>query len=196
MAKIKIHLRPCPYYEEFASDILANRDYRLMSLGEKGLLWQIRNECWVNGGVPSNIVELAKVLGCEQSQLDENLTPRVLNFLAKSGDSWTCPELDEQRENFMARREERVRSGSKGGTATQRKLRAPRLEVTAELQGQLETHLELVNRDEMNGFDKDRKELVGKELSHSELQDFVKEMEAEERTSSYKLQSREDKRQS
>ena len=37
MTTIKTSDRPAPAYQEFASDILANRSFRAMSLAERGL---------------------------------------------------------------------------------------------------------------------------------------------------------------
>ena len=63
MSTHKARKRPAPAYQEYASDILANRSYRAMTLAERGLWDTIRKECWVNGSVSSSKPELAKYLG-------------------------------------------------------------------------------------------------------------------------------------
>ena len=53
--------RPPPAFQEYASDTLANIEFRLLSLPERGLRATMRLECWVNVYVPANPQELAKI---------------------------------------------------------------------------------------------------------------------------------------
>ena len=69
MATDKNTNRAAPAYQEYASDILANRSYRAMTLAERGLWDTIRKECWVNGSVPSSKPELAKYLGVRRQRV-------------------------------------------------------------------------------------------------------------------------------
>ena len=66
--------RDAPAYQEYASDWLANRKWRLMSLGERGLLDTMRKECWVNRSVPSNIEEIAKIFNLQEDEVSKCLT--------------------------------------------------------------------------------------------------------------------------
>ena len=59
--------RDAPAYQGYASDWLANRKWRLMSLGERGLLDTMRKECWVNRSVPSNVEEIAKIFNLQEA---------------------------------------------------------------------------------------------------------------------------------
>ena len=69
-----IQKRRAPAYQEYAADMLANMQYRMMSLEEKGLLHLLRNECWVNDQIPAKIEELAPYLGIEITKLTVSLT--------------------------------------------------------------------------------------------------------------------------
>ena len=72
--------RDLPAYLEYASDILSNVNYRLMSLAERGLWDTMRKECWVNHFVPSHASDMAKILHIPEVEIHENLTNRVLSF--------------------------------------------------------------------------------------------------------------------
>jgi hypothetical protein len=44
-------LKPQPYYPNYSANLIANNHYRLMSLEERGLLWTMYNDYWVNHGL-------------------------------------------------------------------------------------------------------------------------------------------------
>lgn len=111
--------RPAPAYQEYASDILANRSYRSMSLDERGLWDTIRKECWVNGSVPSSKTELAKYLGLPQDKLDAALTPNLMRWFKVQNSDLTSPELDAYRLEVEDRRRRMAEGGRSGGRKTQ-----------------------------------------------------------------------------
>ena len=45
--------RNAPAYQEYASDMLASVDYRMLTLAQRGLLWSLRLELWVNKKLPA-----------------------------------------------------------------------------------------------------------------------------------------------
>lgn len=47
-----------PAYQEYAADMLSNRHFRMMTLQQRGLLYTLRLECWVNGSVPCDLTSL------------------------------------------------------------------------------------------------------------------------------------------
>ena len=61
--------RPPPAFQEYASDTLANIEFRLLSLPERGLRATMRLECWVNIYVPANPQELAIILNLNISDI-------------------------------------------------------------------------------------------------------------------------------
>lgn len=80
-------IRPAPAYQEYASDILANANYKMMSFAERGLLDTMRKECWVNHSIPSDKSELALYLRCPQEEIYTFLTNRVASFLKSKMES-------------------------------------------------------------------------------------------------------------
>ena len=62
-------MKPVPYFPLYAANIIASRPYRLMSSVEKGLWISITMECWVNGGVPADAGEMAKILGVPEAEI-------------------------------------------------------------------------------------------------------------------------------
>ena len=179
----KPNLRPAPCYQEYASDILANREFRLMGFAERGLLWHMRLECWVNKSLPINVDDLAKTLGMKSEDVLNSLSPRVLKFFKQNNGEFHCPELEAYRENCLARREKLSVSGQKGGQSTQRKQR----QAKATLEGSLKP----LSRDEKNRDEKRGEELTKEEIS-SEHKEWVAAYESGTpiATSSYLMQSR------
>lgn len=152
----KPNLRPAPAFQEYASDFLAKREFRMMSLPERGLLMTMRFECWVNKFVPSDRSELAVMFGISDQDVQAYLTPRVLSFFKKVGTDLICIELEAYRENREATHNAQSKGGQKGGKATQEKNR----QAKANLEGKLEAKVKLLSRDEMS-----RDELRGEELT-------------------------------
>lgn len=55
--------RDAPAYQEYAAALLARLPFRTMTLQDRGLLYTMRLECWVNVRLPNDHNSLAKVLG-------------------------------------------------------------------------------------------------------------------------------------
>lgn len=102
--------RQPPAYQEYAATMLANMTYRLMSLAERGLMDTIRRECWVNGGLPANPGPLAKVLHCDQAEVEAAL-PAVMSFFAVECGLIVCPELEDYRTHLAVAREKQAAGG-------------------------------------------------------------------------------------
>ena len=77
--------RDAPAFQEYAASMMARRDYRLLSLEARGLLYTVRLECWVNFSLPSAPDQLAKVLGFEVQQVERAL-PELRPFIVIDGD--------------------------------------------------------------------------------------------------------------
>jgi uncharacterized protein YdaU (DUF1376 family) len=104
--------RDAPAYQEFAASMIARLEYREMSLGERGLLYTLRNECWVNRRLPSDPARLARVLSYTVEEIRTTL-PRVMQFFKVQGESLICPELEDYRHYQDARRERMSEGGKK-----------------------------------------------------------------------------------
>jgi hypothetical protein len=110
--------RKPPAYQEYAANMLANRDFRIMSLAERGLFYTLRLECWQNGSVPCAITVLAKCLGCDIAEIETLLTERVKSFFNEEDGSLFCTELDDYRKYLQDKREKQQKGGEKGAAIT------------------------------------------------------------------------------
>lgn len=145
--------RPLPYFQCFASDWIAAEDYALMSVAERGLLFSMLNAAWVNGSVPTSQTSLARIVQLDEQAVVEALTKRVLKWFAASTDDTSrlvCPELERQRAESIAFRENRAKAGQKGGQVTQSRNRARVIESSqASSTASSSAKATEMNRDEM-----------------------------------------------
>jgi hypothetical protein len=156
----KPFLRPAPAYQEYASDVLADQRYRLMSLAERGLWDTLRKECWVNHKIPSNVSDLAKFLGLDERTLNSLLTERLLSFFQIVDGCLVCPELIAYRDVVEDRRKRQSIGGATGGRRTQTNSRS--------LKASLEAKVKPLSRDESIRSEPIRGELSMKDEIDSE----------------------------
>lgn len=116
--------RDAPAYQEYAATMLARRDFRTMTLQERGLLYTLKNECWVNKTMPNDHTALAKMLGLQVAEVVGAL-PAVMPFFKAVGTDITCPELDDYRAHLDARRDKQSAGGKRGSAATNDKRKKP-----------------------------------------------------------------------
>lgn len=109
--------RPPPAYMEYAAASLANRDFRILSLAERGLYHTIRLECWVNGSVPSDAAVLARMLGFTKDEVESALAS-LGQFFTDVGGSLVCPELEDYRAHLAGIREKQSKGGKVGAAMT------------------------------------------------------------------------------
>jgi hypothetical protein len=157
--------RDMPAYLEYASDLLANLNYRLMSLQERGLWDTMRKECWVNSKIPSKADVLAKILNFPVEVVKSSLTDRVTSFFSESNGFFTCPELDNYKAVQLNKRDAMAHGGARGGRKTQHDIR--------EAKGSLEGTLKPLNRNEVNRTEKKREESPRSEEMSPEDQEWV-----------------------
>lgn len=105
--------REAPAYQEYASTILSKLSFRTLGLAERGLLYTMRLECWVNLHLPSNHNDLAKVLGLSVKEISE-LLPSLMGFFKIEDNHIICPELEGYRQ-YLADRKTRQSEGGKLG---------------------------------------------------------------------------------
>jgi len=162
----KTPIREIPAYQEYASDLISKKYYRLMSLPERGLFYTIRLECWVNRSVPSDPLELAKYLGFHEEDIMKNLTSNLLHFFNVEDQTMTCPELDMYRERAISSREKKSEGGKKGGLNTQENHRTN--------QANLKHNLKPLSRNEVKRIEKKGEELIEREDLKEKNKDFLK----------------------
>lgn len=110
-----------PGYLEYASSFLSNRDFRMMTLAERGLLMTARFEAWVNGSVPAANEELAQYLGISLSEIEVARTDRVERQFSIVGGEIRFADLDAYRDKLTE-----LRAARQGGAAkTNAKKKAP-----------------------------------------------------------------------
>ena len=113
--------RKPPAFQEYAATILSSKAFRVMTLSQRGLLFTMRLECWVNQSVPSLSNELSKYLGISHHELTEALSGEVISFFDDSGSLYTCPELEDYRQHLKEQREKQSAGGKKGAAKTNKK---------------------------------------------------------------------------
>ncbi len=121
--------RPAPAYQEYAAGMMASTSYRLLSLSERGLLYTMRLECWVNHGLPENPAALAKILGFDAADVAAAL-PSVMPFFRNEGGLITSPELDDYRRHLEATRLKQSEGGKQ--SAANKKGKSKSAETLAE----------------------------------------------------------------
>lgn len=109
--------RDAPAFQEYAASVMAKTQYRVLSLTERGLLYTLKLECWVNKRMPADPVMLARVLGFDATEVKAAL-PKLAHFFAKDGHDLICPELEDYRAHIEGRREKLSEAGKKGAAKT------------------------------------------------------------------------------
>ena len=118
--------RKAPAYQEYAATMLANRNFRLMTLAERGLFYTLRLECWENMLVPASKHELSKYLGYDVAELEKAMTAHVKAFLLENDGLFTCPELDDYRQHLEERKNKQSEGGKRGAASKNGKVNRPR----------------------------------------------------------------------
>lgn len=92
--------------------MLANIHFRMLEPAERGLLYTMRLECWVNHGLPTNPVMLAKVLGLDPGEVAAAL-PNVKSFFREENNLLISPELEDYRAHLANRSAKQSEGGKK-----------------------------------------------------------------------------------
>jgi len=129
-------IKDVPYFQLYAANFLSNRQFKLMSLDERGILISIYMECWVNLSVPKEPVELAKCLGYSEQEASRALTTRVKSFLLEKEGNYVSPELEGYREKFMEARRRQSEGGKDGAKRKKEKSMGRVKEVAGIPEGQ------------------------------------------------------------
>jgi len=103
-----------PAFLCYASNIIADKRYRLMEPIERSVWVSIYLECWANYAVPADPVGLAKYLHFSVEDIKAGLTERVLSFFKVVKDELISPELEEYREKNRLRNLKKSEGGKKG----------------------------------------------------------------------------------
>lgn len=115
--------RKPPAYQEYAASMMSKREFKLMSLAERGLLYTIRLECWENRIIPNDPAKLAKYLGLSESEIGMAFTANLKAFLRNTGGDYICPDLEDYREHLAQIRLKQSKGGKAGASITNSKWR-------------------------------------------------------------------------
>jgi len=165
---MKKHLRPPPAFQEYASDILSNIQFRRLSLSERGLWQTMRLECWVNKSLPANPEDLAILLNLRDEDVHKSLTPAVLDLFDCLNGQLSCRELEELRANMTASRDAQSEGGRRGGLTTQRKRHLtviadkpnPKGDTKGKAQGDIQADLKVLSRNEKSRGETSKEEFI------------------------------------
>jgi hypothetical protein len=109
--------RKPPAYLEYASTMLADRKFRLMTASERGIFWTMRLESWANETLPAEPSKLAAILGLDAAKVASAL-PAVMPFFVVENGEIRCPEIDKYRAHIEARHLALSASGRRGASIT------------------------------------------------------------------------------
>lgn len=147
-----------PAYQEYASDVLANLSWRMMTFAERGLLDTLRKECWVNKTIPSDPEKLSRLLCKDLNDIKIAMTPMVLESFQEYGGWLICPELEAYRAHLEKRHLKLSEGGSRGGKKTQKLAKKSREESSLnsedDTQATLQGRLKPLRREEENRREK------------------------------------------
>lgn len=107
--------KPPPAFQEYAANMMASVQYRVLNLSERGLLYTMRLECWVNQSLPTEPEKIAKILGFRNEEV-KSVLPAVMPFFAIKDGEIVCPELEDYRAHLEDIRSKQS-SGGKAGAA-------------------------------------------------------------------------------
>ncbi|WBL64699.1 hypothetical protein [Thauera sp. WB-2] len=109
--------RTPPAFQEYAAAMMSRIEYRVLTLPQRGLLYSMRLECWVNNFLPESPEMLARVLGYDPKEVAAEL-PYVMPFFACKNGRITSPELDDYRAYLDHVRERKSQGGKRGADVT------------------------------------------------------------------------------
>lgn len=113
--------RKPPAYMEYVATIMANCNYRVMSLQERGLLYSMRLEYWMNGEMPADTAILSRLLGFDEERVAESL-PAVMNFFeVDKNNELYSRELRDYRKYLDHRRKKQIAGGKMGAAISNKK---------------------------------------------------------------------------
>jgi len=109
--------RSAPAYQEYAANMMARFDYRTLSLAQRGLLYSMRLECWVNQFLPESPEIIARILGFDRAEIAAEL-PFVMSFFDVQNGRIFSPDLEAYRDRLNSIRERQAQGGRAGAEKT------------------------------------------------------------------------------
>lgn len=109
--------RTAPAYQEYAASMMARFEYRTLTLAQRGLLYSMRLECWVNQCLPEPPEILARILGFDVAEIAAEI-PYVMALFAVENGRIFAPDLEAYRARLLGIRERQAQGGKAGAAKT------------------------------------------------------------------------------
>ena len=169
-----------PAYMEYAANILAKREWRSMTLAERGLWISMKLECWPNQGIPADETQLSHYLRISEDELRHNL-PQVMWHFDSTSEDIFCPSLEKYRDEQDARIAKQAAGGKRGAAKTNAKRSNPPAEALIQPAGssQAPRRAGVESLDQIRLDQKKPSQPLKKDLS-PDAQSFVSGMERSE----------------
>jgi len=126
--------RDAPAFQEYAASMLSALPFRRAKLSERGLLFTLRLELWVNERLPAEPSALAAILGVDATEAANSL-PAIMSFFAIENGEIRCPELDAYRAHLKARHLLQSEGGKHGAAITNAEKKKKRKPKSGSAQG-------------------------------------------------------------
>jgi uncharacterized protein YdaU (DUF1376 family) len=106
-----------PAYLWYPKDYLADANTVLMTLEQEGAYRRLLDYCWLEGSIPDDIEELARLCKGVSADKMSRIWKVVSPCFRKRGKKWVHPRLDAERKKQKANREAKSRAGKLGAKA-------------------------------------------------------------------------------
>lgn len=109
--------RTAPAYQEYAAAMMSRFEYRTLTLAQRGLLYSMRLECWVNQFLPESPEIMARILGFDPAEVAAEV-PFVMSFFDVKNGRIFAPDLEAYRARVEGIRERQAQGGKAGAAKT------------------------------------------------------------------------------
>jgi uncharacterized protein YdaU (DUF1376 family) len=151
----KPRLKQAPAVQIYPSDIMATKEYRLMTLEQRGLFISLYLDLWVNREAPLEISDLSRYLGYSEIDTQNAFTEHLFQFFEIRNDSIVCESHEEYMAKLVERRKKQSAGGKKGAENKRTKSKL--------VEGQPEGSRVEKNRVELNGKEVSRDDQIRSE---------------------------------
>jgi uncharacterized protein YdaU (DUF1376 family) len=105
-----------PAFQFYAADFLADEAVAAMTYEERGVYITLLSHAWMEGGIPSDLDQLARLLHLSRRRLDRVWPAIATRWTANGNGRLVNPRLERERK----KQEEWRRKSAKGGRASGR----------------------------------------------------------------------------
>ncbi len=116
-----------PYWRAYASNWIANENFMLAPLIERGLMFSIFNYCWENETIPADPKVMARMLGIDNPDEVKSAFGKLVRSQTEKCDEdqsrLRVPFLEKLYCEFAEMRKAKAEGGRRGGQKTQAKIK-------------------------------------------------------------------------